>query len=412
MILVTSAILLLIIIAFQRFFAKKDYLVFYAFFSLKILAVFGVYWLYNSYYNGSGDTFIFFENAKAWFALFKSEDINLLEWLCIADKNNHNLKILPPEERSRFFNIILSVLMPLAQGSYLLLSVILTVIAAFCTWLFAQKLILAINIRKWVVYLSILFIPSLLFWSSGILKESLMLAAMSIIGFCYLNLKYSIRLPSVFFLIIASLILWKLKYYVAIVLLPLLLLTHLFSMGSNKLFLQSFPKKLTLYISLLVILCALLAFTHPVFNSGLFFDLVRNSYEQILAADAASNFTFIHFEENVQFVIFNAPFALFTGLFRPFIWEAGSTFVLMASLEQLIFAMSSAYSIYLIFKINFTQKEKWWLIGGIIYIIALTIIITLATPNFGSLARFRVAYMPIAWLINLFLLDKHFSIAK
>jgi len=410
MIFLTYLVLISLIVLFQRQFAKSDSKVFYSFIALKIIAVLGVTWLYQSYYQGAGDMFVFFDNASAWYKQFQNGSIDFLQWIGITE-SEASPHILPLEERSRFFTIFLSLLMPLAQGDFMLLSFIITAISVFPTWLLVKELNRT-GIKSWLIYASILFVPSMLFWTSGILKETLMLGLMASIGCSYLNWKNSNGILPIIILLVSTILLWKLKYYVPILLLPLLGLAELFTANYKLLQQLSFEKKVMLFLGLMLVSIAAVSLLHPVFNSGLFFDLVRKSYESILNSKAGSNFAFIDYAHNMQFVIFNAPYAFFTGLFRPFLWEVNTVISGLAGAEQFMFTVTTAFAIFGIFKVDLSENGRFWIISGIIYIVAMATIISLSTPNFGSLVRYRAAYMPIAWLLNLYLINKYLSVRK
>ena len=410
MIFLTYLILVALLVLFQKYNAKREFKVFYNYLGLKIIAVLAVSWLYKSYYQGAGDMFAFFDNASAWYKQFQNGSIGFLQWIGF-EASEATAHILPLEERSRFFTIFLSLLMPLAQGDFMLLSFIITAISVIPTWLLVKEL-KRTGIKSWLIYASILFVPSILFWTSGILKETLMLGLMASIGCSYLNWKTSKGILPIVILLVSTILLWKLKYYVPILLLPLLGLAELFTANYKLLQQLSFEKKVMLFFGLMLVSIAAVSLLHPVFNSGLFFDLVRKSYESILSSKAGSNFTFIDYSDNMQFVIFNAPYAFFTGLFRPFLWEVNTIISVLAGAEQFMVTVTTAFAIFSIFKVDLTENERFWIISGVIYIAAMATIISLSTPNFGSLVRYRVAYMPIAWLLNLYLINKYLSVRK
>ncbi|GAB3331647.1 hypothetical protein GCM10027429_10200 [Marivirga atlantica] len=410
MIFLAYLILVALLVLFQKYNAKREFKVFYSYLGLKIIAVLAVSWLYKSYYQGTGDMFVFFDNASAWYKQFQNGSIGFLQWIGF-EASEAAAHILPLEERSRFFTIFLSLLMPLAQGDFMLLSFIITAISVIPTWLLVKEL-KRTGIKSWLIYASILFVPSILFWTSGILKETLMLGLMASIGCSYLNWKTSKGILPIIILLVSTILLWKLKYYVPILLLPLLGLAELFTANYKLLQRLSFEKKVMLFLGLMLVSIAAVSLLHPVFNSGLFFDLVRKSYESILSSKAGSNFTFIDYSDNMQFVIFNAPYAFFTGLFRPFLWEVNTVISGLVGAEQFMFTVTTAFAIFSIFKIDLPENERFWIISGFIYIAAMATIISLSTPNFGSLVRYRVAYMPIAWLLNLYLINKYLSVRK
>jgi hypothetical protein len=205
---------------------------------------------------------------------------------------------------------------------------------------------------------------------------------------------------------LSLIVLWKLKYYVPITLLPILILTLLFSRQGFLPTLQ-FSKKLILYLVFLIVGGLALAFIHPVFSSGRFFELIRISHDVIVINSSEAIIQFQNTESNILFFTQNLPLAWFTGIFRPFFWESFNAFSLLWTIEKGIFTLLAIYAIFLSIKLRFTPTEKWWGIAIIVYASVLSSIITLATPNFGTLIRYEVAYMPFLWLMVLWVLNKY-----
>ena len=96
---------------------------------------------------------------------------------------------------------------------------------------------------------------------------------------------------------------WKVKYYVPITLLPIILLTLLFS-KSKYLDKYTFPRKLILYITFLIIGGIAVAFIHPVFYSGRFFELIKISHDVIAQNSTEALIHFQNLDGNVLFFFY------------------------------------------------------------------------------------------------------------
>jgi len=89
----------------------------------------------------------------------------------------------------------------------------------------------------------------------------------------------------------------------------------------------------------------------------------------------------------------NSPWALISGLFRPFVWEADNALKLIASLENLvvlILCVSSAPRA----RSFFQAPNKLSTLSVVVFSVLLCIFLALSTPNFGSLARYKVGFLP------------------
>ena len=402
-ILIIAAIFIAVI---RKISGVNDRIIFSTFSLLKISCGVLMGFLYWSYY-GAGDTIFFYEQAKALFQYFQVDRISFSEWIGFVPLSLSPAEFSAQSEpRTFFFVRLMSFLYAFTQGNYWSMSIYLSFFAGLATWAFAHELVKFSKENKFVIYIALLFIPSITFWSSGLLKESLMTIAIYALGFSVLKW---IANPSkwiyAFSAFLSVFILWKIKYYVPITLLPIILLTLLFS-KSKYLDKYNFTRKLILYLTFLIVGGITIAFIHPVFYSGRFFELIRISHDVIAQNTSEAIILFQPAEYDVLFVLQNLPLAWFTGLFRPFVWEPYSPISLMWALEKGMFTLLAIASIFLSFKVKFSQTEKWWGIAILIYTSVLSSVITLATPNFGSLIRYEVAYMPFLWLLVLIILNK------
>ena len=89
----------------------------------------------------------------------------------------------------------------------------------------------------------------------------------------------------------------------------------------------------------------------------------------------------------------NSPWALFSGLFRPFITEASTAFQSFIAFENLVLLILTAGAITQVKKLVNSQYRVL-LFAILMYSILLCIFLALSTPNFGTLSRYRVGFLP------------------
>ncbi|MFT6034478.1 MAG: hypothetical protein ACJAT1_000285 [Marivirga sp.] len=417
MIFVPFLTILVLVVLFQRKYAvaSKERLVFYGFVLAKFIAAVLVGLLYSHYYLIPGDTFTVFYQAREWYNLLVAGDISWQQWIGLDTVDIEQLRMtLPNEPRTRFFAFICSYLMPISLSNYYGVALWMTFFQIVSLWLLTRGLINKLCMPKGVIYMGLLFVPSVTFWSAGLLKETMMLSCMANIVTAYLYAsepKQQRRWLYLFMIVFFTLILYQIKYYVVILMLPLGLLTYLFA--EKRLFeFKSFKLRLSLFFVILILGTTAVAVIHPVFHSGLFFDLIKISHDQIASRSADSIINFNLITDPFSFVLVNTPSALVAAFFRPFIWEAFSVLTWAIGLETFFFTGVLVCAIYSLFKERLAQRQYWWLLAGLLYVLAAGLIITLSTPNFGSLVRYKVAYMPICWLMCLWLVNKRFSVRK
>jgi hypothetical protein len=103
----------------------------------------------------------------------------------------------------------------------------------------------------------------------------------------------------------------------------------------------------------------------------------------------------VHFSEldpNPMSFLKNSPWALFSGLFRPLFWETSSIIQVLPAVENTIvlFLFLAACFRY---KSYVSSPHRTLLLAVTVYVILLCIPITFSAPNFGTLSRYKTAYI-------------------
>jgi hypothetical protein len=264
------------------------------------------------------------------------------------------------------------------------------------------KEIVAINAAvRSAALIGLLFFPSVVFWGSGLLKESLAMASLFFLAYGVLRRWrrkpispwQGMLIPVVLWL------LWRLKYYYLAVFLPVgfaFLLTDLVLASRHGV--RSYVYLLT-WSSAFIIPLLILSQVHPNFYPSRFLEVVYTSYEEF---HAVSNADDLIFYESLQTTVISmleyAPKALFSGLFRKLPWEASTLPQLMSSLENIVLLTFSLAAVTGIPKL-FKSRYKLLLFSLGLYCILLCLFLSLSTPNFGTLSRYRVGFLPFFFLL-------------
>ena len=87
--------------------------------------------------------------------------------------------------------------------------------------------------------------------------------------------------------------------------------------------------------------------------------------------------------------------ALFTGLFRPLPWEHFTLWSIFVKLENLLLLYFTTITIFNWRQIRLNSTIK----SLLFFVIVLSVFITLTTPNYGTLFRYRSIYIPFFLLL-------------
>jgi hypothetical protein len=264
--------------------------------------------------------------------------------------------------------------------------------------------------------ISILYFPTLAFWSAGLLKDSLCIAALGWLTYSLYGLIYKRKsiLKNCVLVFISAYFLTILKVYILLAYVPFFVL---FIILKN---VQNIKFSLFRYLlAPLLIAASVYAFSQTL--SSYDDELGAYSVEELTSSisnlneiiegrtgreDAASNFSLgTEFDGTFSGLIKIAPAAVATTFFRPFIWEAHKISQLMAAFESLLLMF---FTLYIFVKAGPFRFIKWIFKDPLImycflFAVVFGLFVGASTLNFGTLVRYKIPCLPF-YSIALFLI--------
>lgn len=377
-------------LAFKHLKSSFSPLIYWSALSLKLTAGI-VLGLIFHYHYGSGDTLMFFEKAKKMSSLGIIDHFDEL----ISDgsyrTNNH--------PRTLFFIKILSVFSLLTGNSYWITSLYLSLIGFISSWFFVITICRLFPHISTASTISFLYIPSVVFWSSGIMKDTLSSAALIFLVAILLKvvrLKKTSMIEAIIGLL-SLLTLLKIKHYLFITFILFAALVSVFQLVKSL-------KNRFKWIYALIIITLAIASTQLIHPYLKWDRLPQTFYENNLAilenSLPNSQSSVIIETPSWEAIIQSAPKAFFTGLFRPSLSDTITSFGWVHKLENFILLILSILSI-LIWMKEKQRIDLALLIPAIACICLLATMFALTTPNFGTLVRYKNAFMPfLFWIVS------------
>lgn len=252
---------------------------------------------------------------------------------------------------------------------------------------------------------AILFLPSTLFWCSGVMKDTIVLA-----GICWIVYetdqflrpgvkKKPIRM--VLRILIWGWLILSVKPYVIIALAPAWLLwmnySTLSKIKSTLLKYYLIPTFLT--VSTLIIFQI---YSLSTFESEYSPDNVLDQ-AMVIRNDFSTNSTYGGNKYSASKVdnsglglVRVVPEALMSGLFRPFIWEARTPFILLSAVENVFimyFLILAIYKLGIKGLLKFIRSHPL-ILFSFVFSILLAMIVGFTSVLFGALIRFRTPFLP------------------
>lgn len=351
--------------------------------------------IYSTYYESS-DTFTFFKLATDQAEFARTDFGGYLKFL-FREREGYFLG----EHRTIFYTKITSVLALLTGDHYWIVSIYYSLISFFAAWYLTNTLARLFPEYKIAACIAFLFFPSVVFWSSGVIKESLAMAGMYFLTALFLKLwvRERISILVIVLAILCAIIIFNLKYYYLAAFIPITLASLVARGLSSKFGIKRFAGQALLWLAILIVGFIAVTFLHPNFSPSKILQVV--TYNNKIFMDACTPDDVIHFyklEPTWSSMFINAPWAFVSGLFRPFVWESNTIFKFVTGLENLVLLILAVLSISSL-KRAMLSTNRLLILATILYTGVLSIFLALSTPNFGTLARYGVGYLPFVVLL-------------
>lgn len=393
--------------------------------NLKLIGGLSFALVYEFHYQG-GDTTLYWYSSKCFSNLLLDNFSNF--WEVLVNKPDMSTYLLFNRDTGYpfehyFFNdsnafFMMKIMIPftfLGFNTYFGSTLLLAAFSYISIWK------LAVVTKKIFNQLSIYYIilsfslPSVIFWGSGILKDTFTLfgLALTVASFWTILIERRNILIELFYLIIGSYIVINLKPYVLAMALPLI--AFIFTLRSFSNLKNKVIKFIARPLSIGLI-GLLLVFLTNQFKTELsiYSDLDSIAEKAYIAnndlqrdAYKGNSFDIGEFDPTIQGMLSKFPVATIAGLFRPFIWEVNNVAMLISGLENLILLTSTI--IVVIFRFQFFIRNifsNYYIRFCVIFVVLFAFFIGVSTSNFGSLVRFRIPLLPF---FSLFILYSIFS---
>lgn len=265
--------------------------------------------------------------------------------------------------------------------------------------------------------LAIIYLPTFVFWSSGILKDPLCTGMLGWFTFSFYQvfIKKKSIVKNLFIVFISAYILLLVKAYILFAYLPF------FSLYIVLIKLRTIKKvlfKIILLFSLFIIslgVIFILAGKIQEMLGDLALDKLSDSVKTTqnnfkgIADLAESSFSLgVEFDGTTGSLIRIAPAAIVATLYRPFVWESKKISTLLSSLESMVFML---FTLYVLFKAGIVNFVKYILSEPVViycfwYSIVFAVFVGATTLNFGTLVRYKIPCIPFYLIALICILDK------
>ena len=301
---------------------------------------------------------------------------------------------------SRLMIKINAVLNIIGFRSYIFNMVTFVFLGFLGKFLILKSVILKFNINNPKLFFwTLILIPTVAIWSSGVLKEPLIILSLGLI-FHSISVERVNNWMNLLLLILGLLIIFKIKFYVFICLFPALISFII----SNNLKLK--PIKVIPITSLIIfVLIALLSNIDGSYNPLNILANKQNDFIRLAEIfDAGSSFKMLPIQPNLISLIKSIPNGIINGFLRPFPTDINKLIHIFPLIENLIIYGTIAILVFKLvsFKVQLNEEMQNIILNAFFFVIILFTTTGICTPVIGALVRYKVpALIFIIIIINL-----------
>jgi hypothetical protein len=385
-------------------------------FTAKVIAGTLLWAIYTYHYTerSTSDAFRFFDDAKIMHQALFEDPLSYAKMLFGFDVNDPALQkyIVRMFNWDKEYNYFLyndsrtmlrfnTVCMLFSFGNYHVHTLVMSLFSMVGGIYLFKAFYPLLKDKKHLLVVAIFLIPSVIFYSSGVLKEGVLMAGIGFFFYALLNLKTGYKKPKFWILLLLGvLILSTMKIYVLLCLIPAMVY---FTTARYIL-----HKKPVLYFILfqLVVFLGLYLTSVILPDKDIFYMLYKKKDDFANVAMQYEAGSFIQTPDlmptPLSFLSY-IPFAIYTVVMRPYLWEAGSALVKFAAAENLLLLVGMLLPLFVLKKKNLEEKIMIYFLMSFVFY--LYILIGFTTPVLGALSRYKVPALPFILIISLLLTD-------
>lgn len=316
-----------------------------------------------------------------------------------------------------------SVLLIFTTGSFLQVSILTAIVTFSGIWRLYLMFVDMYPSNHKLLAIAVLFIPSVSFWGSGVLKDSYTIAAAgwTVYSFYRIVFKRDKFLINLFFILLSFYVLISIKAYIFFAILGGIMIW----MGFHYI-----NKLRSPFFRLLILpIVGLMLFglgQYIIFNIGEFVGSYYTSMDALLekaiitqddltrAYYGGNSFDIGELTPDLASVASKFPSATIAGLYRPFLFEVRNPVMFLSAMENTFLLL---LLIWVIFKVGIRRFvsimfEKPVLLFSMGFTILFAFSVGLTTANFGALVRYKIPLIPfyVAALFIIYFIDKRIKL--
>lgn len=394
---------------------------------LKLLGGIGVCLVYTIYYNG-GDTTNFFADAVR-FNKILFRDPGGYFYLMTHDTKDIDYSLFDSEigypiymrDNNAYFVVKFTSLFVLVGcRSYVASTLLVAWVSFFGVWKLFRLFSDAFPQIRSELAIAVFFMPSVFFWGSGILKDTITFSTIGYLvsSFSMLLIKRKKVLANLFIIFLSCYVILSVKAYILLGMMPGLLLWIVMAYSEK----VSGSMKKALLIPVFIILFFGFGFLMVFLLQGSLGEYSTDNVvfkavetQKDLKADyyQGNSFDIGEYEPTFIGILKKAPIAIFTCIFRPSLLEANNVVMFISALEN---AFILFITLRMLIRVRIFGVFKYFIKNSLLsYAIVFSFFfafsVGFSTSNFGSLVRYKIPIIPF-YVAAIYIIEYYNAEAK
>ncbi len=388
--------------------------------TFKIIGALALGFIYQFYYGG-GDTYSYHSSGSRhiWNAIMDSPSDGFK--LLFADgsdtppKGTYDFasRIIFFHDPSSYFVVRVAALFDLITfSSYSATAVLFATFSFFGMWLFFLAFYEAYPyLHRWIA-VAAFFIPSVFFWGSGLLKDTITLGCLAAMTYAVVKLfiHREVRVKYILLLLISAYIIFGVKKYILLCYLPAMLMWifagHFTRIRSIAIKIMLVPFVVSAIVGLGYYTVIKIGEDDPRYSLDKIAVTARVTAYDIgfyTGKDAGSGYSLGELDGTFTGMVKLAPQAINVSLFRPYLWEVKNPLMALSALESLGFLVFTIFAFYRSRKVLGRAAGDPTILFCFVFSITFAFAVGISTFNFGTLTRYKIPLLPF-YLVGLVLL--------
>ena len=380
---------------------------------IKMFGAIALGFIYQFYYSG-GDTFTYHTHGSRplWEAFMNSPTEGVRMFFSqgqygaglgsIADK------VWFWRDPSSFFVVQISTIFDLFTfSSYSATAILFSVMAFTGAWMLYYVFYKTNPKAYRILAFCCLFIPSITFWGSGILKDTVTLAFVGVSTFCIYQVVFQNRIKLLYFVLLAVsfFVIFSIKKYILISLIAAAVVWitsgFFFKIKSIMLRIVLVPAVTLFCLSLTYLII------QKVMEDDAKYAIDRLAQTSMITAydirygwgarqGDGSGYSLGNLDGTWQSMITLAPGAINVALFRPYFWEVRNPLMAISAFESLLTLLFTVFVLARV-RLSIVPYLKAEVIFCLVFALIFAFGVGVSTYNFGTLSRYKIPLLPFYW---------------